>query len=35
IGKPKALALSEDDKDITAIIEYRDGTLLDVIRKPF
>ena len=34
IGKPKEIPLSTDDKDIVAIIEYRDGTLLDVVRKP-
>ena len=34
VGKPKEIALSADDKDIVAIVEYRDGTLLDVIRKP-
>ena len=34
VGKPKEIALSQDDKDIVAVVEYRDGTLLDVIRKP-
>lgn len=34
IGKPKEIALSGDDKDIVAVVEYRDGTLIDVIRKP-
>lgn len=34
IGKPQDIALSEDDNDIVAVVEYRDGTLLDVIRKP-
>lgn len=34
IGKPQEITVSDDDKDIIAIVEYRDGTLLDVIRKP-
>ena len=34
IGKPQEIALSKEDKDIVAIVEYRDGTLLDIIRKP-
>ena len=34
VGKPQEIVLSEADKDIVAIVEYRDGTLLDVIRKP-
>ena len=30
-GKPKAIELSED---IVAVIEYRDGSVIDVVRKP-
>jgi citrate lyase subunit alpha/citrate CoA-transferase len=34
IGKPQEIPLSQEEKDIVAVIEYRDGTLLDIIRKP-
>lgn len=34
VGKPQEISLSQEDKDIVAVIEYRDGTLIDVIRKP-
>lgn len=34
VGKPEEIKLSQDDKDIIAIVEYRDGSILDVIRKP-
>lgn len=31
VGKPKALEYTDD---IVAVIEYRDGTIIDVVRKP-
>ncbi|TCS78222.1 citrate lyase subunit alpha [Pectinatus cerevisiiphilus] len=34
VGKPQNINLSHDDNDIVAIIEYRDGSLIDVVRKP-
>lgn len=34
VGKPEEIKLSRDDKDIIAVVEYRDGSILDVIRKP-
>ncbi|MDU2064608.1 MAG: citrate lyase subunit alpha [Sporomusaceae bacterium] len=34
VGKPQEIRLSQADKDIVAVIEYRDGTLLDIVRKP-
>lgn len=34
VGKPEEVELSSDDKDIVAVIEYRDGSIIDVIRKP-
>lgn len=34
VGKPKEIEYSYDEKDIVAVIEYRDGSLLDVVRKP-
>ena len=34
VGKPDEVKLSEDDKDIVAVVEYRDGSTIDVIRKP-
>lgn len=34
VGKPEEVGLSQDDKDIVAVVEYRDGSILDVIRKP-
>jgi citrate lyase subunit alpha/citrate CoA-transferase len=30
-GKPKAIELSEE---IVAVIEYRDGSVIDVVRRP-
>lgn len=34
VGKPEEIALSQDDRDIIAVVEYRDGSIIDVIRKP-
>ncbi|MDQ0203661.1 citrate lyase subunit alpha [Pectinatus haikarae] len=34
VGKPEEIKLSDDDRDIVAVVEYRDGSILDVIRKP-
>lgn len=34
VGKPDEVQLSDADKDIVAVVEYRDGSILDVIRKP-
>lgn len=34
VGKPEGIKLSQDDRDIIAVVEYRDGSILDVIRKP-
>lgn len=34
VGEPREIPLSAETRDIAAIVEYRDGTLLDVIRKP-
>lgn len=34
VGKPEEVALSQDDNDIVAVVEYRDGSIIDVIRKP-
>ena len=34
VGKPKDIEVSQDDKDIVAVVEYRDGSIIDVIRKP-
>lgn len=34
VGKPEEVKLSDSDKDIVAVVEYRDGSILDVIRKP-
>lgn len=34
VGKPKEMEYSQEEKDIVAVIEYRDGSLLDVVRKP-
>ncbi|MFA6851017.1 MAG: citrate lyase subunit alpha, partial [Selenomonadaceae bacterium] len=34
VGKPEEVELSQNDKDIVAVVEYRDGSILDVIRKP-
>ncbi len=34
VGKPEEMRYSMDDKDIVAVIEYRDGSIIDVVRKP-
>ncbi len=34
VGKPEEITYSYDDKDIIAVIEYRDGSILDIVRKP-
>lgn len=34
VGKPEDIKVSDKDEDVVAIIEYRDGTILDVVRKP-
>lgn len=34
VGKPADVPVSQDDKDIVAVIEYRDGSIIDVVRKP-
>ena len=34
VGKPKDIAVSDRDEDIVAIVEYRDGTILDMVYKP-
>ena len=34
VGKPAEVKYSQDDKDIVAVIEYRDGSILDIVRKP-
>ena len=34
VGKPKDIPMSDKDEDIVAIVEYRDGSILDVVRKP-
>lgn len=34
VGKPKALEFSSETQDVVAAVQYRDGTLLDVVRKP-
>ncbi|MCI1823784.1 MAG: citrate lyase subunit alpha [Megasphaera sp.] len=34
VGKPDKIEVSQDDQDIVAVVEYRDGSILDVIRKP-
>lgn len=34
VGKPEEIPVSMDDKDIVAVIEYRDGSIIDVVRKP-
>ncbi|ETJ19880.1 MAG: hypothetical protein Q620_VSAC00396G0003, partial [Veillonella sp. DORA_A_3_16_22] len=28
------IPVSDKDEDIVAIVEYRDGSILDVVRKP-
>ena len=34
VGKPEGITVSQDPKDVVAIIEYRDGSIIDVVRKP-
>ena len=34
VGKPEEIKLSQDPDDIVAVVEYRDGSIIDVIRKP-
>ncbi|WP_432718704.1 citrate lyase subunit alpha [Pectinatus frisingensis] len=34
VGEPDSVRLSTADNDIVAVIEYRDGSILDVIHKP-
>ena len=34
VGKPKDIEVSQDDKDIVAVVEYRDGSIIDLVRKP-
>ena len=34
VGKPEGIEVSQDHKDVVAIIEYRDGSIIDVVRKP-
>lgn len=34
VGKPEEVGVSTDDNDIVAVVEYRDGSVIDVIRKP-
>jgi citrate lyase subunit alpha/citrate CoA-transferase len=34
VGKPADVKLSQDPEDIVAVVEYRDGSIIDVIRKP-
>ncbi len=34
VGKPNDVKVSDRDEDVVAIVEYRDGTIIDVIRKP-
>ena len=34
VGKPEEVKLSQDPEDIVAVVEYRDGSIIDVIRKP-
>lgn len=34
VGKPKGITVSDKDEDVVAIIEYRDGSIIDVVRKP-
>ncbi len=34
VGKPQPITYSQEDKDVIAVIEYRDGSILDVVRKP-
>ena len=34
VGKPEDIQVSDKDEDVVAIVEYRDGTIIDVVRKP-
>ena len=34
VGKPVEVQVSDKEEDIVAVVEYRDGTILDVIYKP-
>ena len=34
VGKPQDIPVSDKDEDIVAIVEYRDGSIIDVVRKP-
>lgn len=34
VGKPEEIQVSQEDKDIVAVVEYRDGSIIDIIRKP-
>lgn len=34
VGKPEDIKVSDKDEDIVAIVEYRDGSIIDVVRKP-
>ena len=34
VGKPKDIEVSQEDKDIVAVVEYRDGSIIDLVRKP-
>jgi citrate lyase subunit alpha/citrate CoA-transferase len=34
VGVPEEVELSQEDDDIVAVVEYRDGSIIDVIRKP-
>lgn len=34
VGKPKEIQYSDKPEDIVAVIEYRDGSIIDVVRKP-
>lgn len=34
VGKPETVKVSDGPNDVVAIVEYRDGTVIDVVRKP-
>ncbi|WP_288302132.1 citrate lyase subunit alpha [uncultured Veillonella sp.] len=34
VGKPQDVEVSDKDDDVVAIVEYRDGSIIDVVRKP-
>ncbi len=34
VGKPEDIQVSDKDEDVVAIVEYRDGSIIDVVRKP-